>query len=1073
LPRFTGLGAALALAALLLSAGAALAQKPPPLSGLVPPQLFVLTPRGAKAGTTVDVTLAGVALEDIESLVFSHPGIKAELIKTPPPPPPDPKKKGPRQPPAPTESRFRVTVPADTPLGIHDVRVIAKGGISNPRAFVVGDLDEVLEKEPNNDVAQAQRVELNSTVNGVIATPADVDYFIFAGKKGQRVVISCLTTSIDSMLPAALEIYDSKDRQLAFNRSYNSHDALTDCTLPADGDYYIRLYGFTYTQGGPNFFYRLSITTAPWIDAVYPPMAKPGQKAQLTVYGRNLPGGKLDPAAVVDGRTLEKLSVTIDVPKDSASLQRLVHTGHVPPKSSALDGFDFRLKNDSGTSNPYLLTYAQASVVLDNEANDTPETSQEVTLPCEIAGRIEKKRDRDWYTFSARRGDVYSIEAYADRLGSPIDLYMILREAKTKRVLIELDDNPDILNRLQFFTRSDDPPRYRFQVPADGDYQLMVSSREASVHGGPRDCYRVRITPEQPDFRLVVMPSSLTRPAACVVRRGSFQDLSVFVWRQDGWKGDVSITVEGLPEGVTCQPLTISGGVREAALILKADPEAPLWAGTIKIRGTAQIDGKQVVHEARPATITWPVPPQNVSTVSRLDRELVLAVRESPPFTLEASVTELVARHNSRLTIPLTVKRLRPDFKAPIRVFAFPQQGKLNFQPIQFAPGRDKATLVINVPGNIPPGVQTLIVRGQAFLQPRRPQGGQQPLIFSQPSTPIQVTVVPTNLATVSLSPSQVRIAPGSRMDIEVRVANRFDFTGDYQVRLIPGRNAQGLHADDVTIPAGKNRARLTIEVNDDAQPGTQFDAIVRATIRVGKTPVTQESRLSVAVVKPETAQAPKPPPTKTSRSRAAKPALPLVFSDDFTRGADRWQPNDPAAWKVVSAKKGKMYRQFQQSKYQPPHRSPFNFTLVKDLSVGDFILEASVQSTGEDNPHRDMCLFFGYQDPAHYYYVHIANQADDHANQIFIVNDAPRKKISTRTTRGTVWDDQWHRVKIVRTVADGKIEVYFDDMKKPIMTATDKNFTHGRVGVGSFDDTGNWKDVKVFGMKAGKGKKE
>ena len=67
--------------------------------------------------------------------------------------------------------------------------------------------------------------------------------------------------------------------------------------LPTDGDYYVRLYQFTHLSGGPDHFYRLSMTTAPWIDAVIPPMVPAGQATQVTVYGRNLPGGKLDPAA--------------------------------------------------------------------------------------------------------------------------------------------------------------------------------------------------------------------------------------------------------------------------------------------------------------------------------------------------------------------------------------------------------------------------------------------------------------------------------------------------------------------------------------------------------------------------------------------------------------------------------------------------------------------------------------------------------------------------------------------------------------------------------------------------------
>lgn len=193
---------------------------------------------------------------------------------------------------------------------------------------------------------------------------------------------------------------------------------------------------------------------------------------------------------------------------------------------------------------------------------------------------------------------------------------------------------------------------------------------------------------------------------------------------------------------------------------------------------------------------------------------------------------------------------------------------------------------------------------------------------------------------------------------------------------------------------------------------------------------------------------------------------LPLLFEEDFEKGADRWEPTDKDAWKVLDQKGNKVFNQFQQSKYKPPHRSPLNIALIKDVTVGDFVFEAKLQSTVKDYGHRDLCLIFGYQDPAHFYYAHLGKKTDDHANQIFIVNNEPRKKISTKTTDGTPWSDDWHRVKVVRKAADGTIEVYFDDMKTPAMTATDKTFAWGRVGVGSFDDTGNWDDIKVRGVK-------
>ena len=199
--------------------------------------------------------------------------------------------------------------------------------------------------------------------------------------------------------------------------------------------------------------------------------------------------------------------------------------------------------------------------------------------------------------------------------------------------------------------------------------------------------------------------------------------------------------------------------------------------------------------------------------------------------------------------------------------------------------------------------------------------------------------------------------------------------------------------------------------------------------------------------------------------SPASAADLPLLLKEDFEGDTARWQPTDANAWKVVSTPQGKIYSLVQQSDYKPPHRSPLNFSLLKGVVVGDFVLEAKVQSTVKDYDHRDMVLVFGYQDPAHFYYVHFGKKTDDHANQIFIVNDAPRIKISTKTTPGTPWDDEWHRLEIVRTVGDGRIEVYFDDLNRPAMTASDKTFAWGQVGIGSFDDMGNYDDVVLRGV--------
>jgi hypothetical protein len=194
---------------------------------------------------------------------------------------------------------------------------------------------------------------------------------------------------------------------------------------------------------------------------------------------------------------------------------------------------------------------------------------------------------------------------------------------------------------------------------------------------------------------------------------------------------------------------------------------------------------------------------------------------------------------------------------------------------------------------------------------------------------------------------------------------------------------------------------------------------------------------------------------------------LPLVFEANFEEGTlDAWQATDAEAWRIEDGHGRKVLALYKQSKYQPEVRSPLNINLIKNVVVGSFVLELKMHSTTKDYGHRDMCLFFGHQDPSHFYYVHIANQSDAHANSIFLVDAKPRVSIAKTRTEGTKWDDDWHTVRLIRDVDEGTIEVFFDDGTEPIMTAFDHSFKWGKLGVGSFDDTGQFDEIRLWGRK-------
>lgn len=177
----------------------------------------------------------------------------------------------------------------------------------------------------------------------------------------------------------------------------------------------------------------------------------------------------------------------------------------------------------------------------------------------------------------------------------------------------------------------------------------------------------------------------------------------------------------------------------------------------------------------------------------------------------------------------------------------------------------------------------------------------------------------------------------------------------------------------------------------------------------------------------------------------------------------DQWEFKDPAGWRFTEVAGQRVLSQFQKaSSYQPPFRSPLHMALWKGETFDSFQLDVWVKSTHPEYGHRDVCLFFGYAGADRFYYVHMASEMDDRANQIFVVDAADRTKISASTTPGTRWDDDWHHVRIQRQHTNGKIAVFFDNMEKPIMTAVHQGIGAGQIGFGSFDDTADFRRLEL-----------
>jgi hypothetical protein len=679
-------------------------------------QLSTVFPPGGKAGSDVEVGITGAELEEVAAMRFSHPGITAKLKAA---------------------NRFVVTISPDVPPGIYDARVVGLSGISNPRAFVVSDQPEFVKTRACSRPEEAEELPIGAVFSGAI--PASVnDYFKFTAKKDQRLLVECIAPEIDSRLNPVLAVLDSSGQELEVSRK----GGVLDFTAPADGSYLVRLSDLSF-GGGPEHFYRISVTAAPHVDYIFPLSGQPGVKSKFTLYGRNLPGGVPAGAASWDGKALDKLDVEIEAP--AAGEYR--SDGLTELASADVEGFSWRLKTPQGISNPVFISLCSAPVIAEQKPNEKPDQAQKIAPPCEIDGQFLPPEAAHWFAFDVKKGDVWWIEVLSNRIGAHTDPLLLAQRVGADE---QESSAPEVKPLEKRFPTGGNDPAYRLEAKEDGVWHVAVSDLFASTRADPDKVFRLSIHKESPDFHLAAFvepppekaDDTTAIPAAALVRGGGTTAIRVEAFRRDNFNGDIELAAEGLPAGVTCAPTRILAGKNDGWLLLTGCDKPESWAGSIRIVGQAKVDGKELVREARGGAILWAVtqirttPPQ-----ARLTRDVVLAVsaKEAAPIGVAPAEDKIwEAPLSGKLVIPLKVTR-SGEFKDALKLKGFGAPGIEKLAVLDVAAGAGAATATIDLGAvKIPAGEHTIYFEGAAKGKFR----GKEitPSIFS---VPIRISVKP------------------------------------------------------------------------------------------------------------------------------------------------------------------------------------------------------------------------------------------------------------------------------------------------------------------------------------------
>jgi hypothetical protein len=196
----------------------------------------------------------------------------------------------------------------------------------------------------------------------------------------------------------------------------------------------------------------------------------------------------------------------------------------------------------------------------------------------------------------------------------------------------------------------------------------------------------------------------------------------------------------------------------------------------------------------------------------------------------------------------------------------------------------------------------------------------------------------------------------------------------------------------------------------------------------------------------------------------AATSATPVIhslsFSDNFEQGdLTAWKLPFPEDWQILSQGPNHFLHMLRSRPPGVPRR-PLQFALWKGPEVGSFELHTRLR-----REKRSLIIVFNYVDTLHFYYAHLSVDTGTKQpvhNGIFIVNGEPRQRIAGLDAKPALPNTDWHTARIVRDAGSGLIGIFMDGSRTPLFSVRDRTFTCGRVGIGSFDETGDFDDVEL-----------
>lgn len=515
------------------------AQNPKPR--LTEPRLISVHPLGGKVGSELSVEIRGYLLDETKAVWFPNSNLTGNIQEvnklTENPDKVESSGDG--------ESKeyilysvlIKIEIPADAEVGNHTFYLISPRGISNAKKFRVDSKSVNLEqKQPHQTATTAQPVIFPCVINGTINKDGEVDYYSFQVSKNKTLrfevfsSVSKRSKTADPygvFLDPELTLYEltgswlnaKQTKRLAYNDEpisfHISNQPRLSYRFNKRGQFLVTVGSFL-GKGSSHYTYQLHITPQNPLDI----------KQENGKYDRD------KNISFWKERTFKRI-LTTDRLKNLWT--RTARSNGQVNRASA--------PNSNGSS-------LNSSPVLVRAVEQYEREIQplKLTLPSIVEGVISYPGDVDQYEFHAQRGQQLAFEIETPNMVPPnFNPHFIVKNLEGKEIFSNLYKRID--RGFTFYLRTIEPKTlYTFEQ--EGNYVLLIKDLTRRF-GNPDFCYRLLVRDQIPHLGDVQ-----TEVDQLTLIAGQAKKIMVTTDQEEGFSGDVAISVEGLPEGVRVLPGT-------------------------------------------------------------------------------------------------------------------------------------------------------------------------------------------------------------------------------------------------------------------------------------------------------------------------------------------------------------------------------------------------------------------------------------------------------------------------------------------------------------------------------------